>query len=157
GLMVLRAAELARAGKSVDEIEQHLAKLRQGSNIIFTVDTLEYLHKGGRINWAAAFLGNLLQFKPILTFQNGKIVTKAKVRGREALLPKVLELLDEGVPKNCPVRFCVVHSRRPEMLGVLTPILKQRFQVSSIESQSIGAVIGAHIGPGAWGVAWQTE
>ncbi|MBI4868662.1 MAG: DegV family EDD domain-containing protein [Candidatus Wallbacteria bacterium] len=157
GMLVSRAAEMARAGKSIEEIQQHLAKLKDGSNILFTVDTLEYLHKGGRINWAAALLGTFLQFKPILTFQNGKIVTKAKVRGREALLPKVLELLDEGVPKDRDVRFCIVHSRRPEMLGILSPILKQRFKVAGIESQSIGAVVGAHIGPGAWGIAWQAE
>ncbi len=157
GMMALKAAELARNGKDVEEIVRVLEKIKERSNILFTVDTLEFLHRGGRINWAQAFIGGLLKFKPILTFQNGKIVTKTKVRGREALLPRVLQLLDEEVPKDVPVRFCIVHSRRPEMTGVLVPLLKQRFHVAGIDTQSIGPVIGAHIGPGAWGVAWQIE
>ena len=157
GMLALKAAEMARAGRKLDEIWAALEKTRQRSGIIFTVDTLEYLQKGGRITWAAAFLGELLKFKPILMVADGKIGVKTKVRGREALLPKVLDMLGGLLPTSEPVRFCVVHSRRPEMMSVLSPLLKQRYRVAGIDCQSIGSVIGAHVGPGAWGVAWQVE
>lgn len=157
GLLVTRAAELAREGKTAAEIIADLDRMKGRTNILFCLDTLEYMKRGGRISWGQAFLGNLLDLKPILEFQDGKMVPHAKVRSKDKARQRVLDDLLKAVPKDRPVRFMLVHSGRPDLLIPHEEFLRQNFQVTQMMNCSAGAVISAHCGPGAWGVAWMVE
>ncbi|MBI4864554.1 MAG: DegV family EDD domain-containing protein [Candidatus Riflebacteria bacterium] len=157
GLLVLRAAELARQGLSAREIVERLESMKSQTNILFVLDTLEYMKRGGRIGWGQAFLGGLLDLKPILEFKEGRMVPRAKVRGRDGARAKVLEFLDHELPKDRPVRFLLVHSGRPDLLAPVEEHLTKTFKVSSLMSCTAGAVISTHTGPGAWGIAWMIE
>jgi DegV family protein with EDD domain len=157
GLLVLRAAELARKGLAAREIVLELERVRDRTNILFVLDTLEYMKRGGRISWGKAFLGSLLDLKPILEFKEGRMVPRAKARGRSRARDTVLDLLAADVPRDRPVRFMLVHSGRPDLLAPVEQFLTRTFQVSSLLTCAAGAVISTHTGPGAWGVAWMVE
>jgi DegV family protein with EDD domain len=157
GLLVLKAAELARRGLTVDEIVKELDEFKQRTNILFVLDTLEYMKRGGRISWGQAFLGGLLDLKPILEFKDGKLVARSKARGRTKAKEKVLEYLKQEIPTDRPVRFMLVHSGRPDLMAPFEEFLGKNFQVSEIYSCAAGAVISTHTGPGAWGIAWMVE
>lgn len=157
GLLVLKAVELARKGHTAKEIAAELDRLKPSTNILFALDTLEYMKRGGRISWGQAFLGRLLDLKPILKFEHGKMVAHAKSRGRDKVRQRVLDDLVKIIPEDRPVRFMLVHSGRPDLLVPVEKFLQKTFQVTELSSCSAGAVIAAHTGPGAWGVAWMIE
>jgi DegV family protein with EDD domain len=156
GLLVLKAAELARKGMAVDEIVKELDGFKQRTNIFFVLDTLEYMKRGGRISWGQAFLGGLLDLKPILEFKDGKLVARSKARGRTKAKEMVLEYLKQEIPTDRPVRFMLVHSGRPDLMAPFEEFLGKHFKVSEIYSCAAGAVISTHTGPGAWGNARRT-
>jgi DegV family protein with EDD domain len=157
GLLVTRAIELAREGRTAQEIIADLDQMKTRTNILFCLDTLEYMKRGGRISWGQAFLGNLLDLKPILEFQEGKMVPHAKVRSKDKARQRVLDDLLKVVPKDKPVRFMLVHSGRPDQLVPIEEFLQKNFKVSQLMNCAAGAVISAHCGPGAWGIAWSVE
>lgn len=157
GLMVLKATELARKGQTADEICAELERLKANTNILFALDTLEYMKRGGRVSWGAAFLGGLLDLKPILKFEEGKMIAHAKSRGKDNCRQRLLDDLVKMVPKDRPVSFMLVHSGRPDLLVPVEKFLQKNFQVKELSSCSAGAVISAHTGPGAWGVAWMVD
>ena len=157
GLLVLKAVELSRKGHTAAEIMAELDRMKPNTNILFVLDTLEYMKRGGRISWGQAFLGNLLDLKPILKFEDGKMVAHAKSRGREKARARVLDDLQKTIPKDRPVRFMLVHSGRPDLLVPVEKFLQKNFQVKELLSCAAGAVISTHTGPGAWGVAWMIE
>lgn len=157
GLIVLKATEMARKGHTADEIIAELDRLKPNTNILFALDTLEYMKRGGRVSWGQAFLGGLLDLKPILKFEEGKMIAHAKSRGKDNCRQRVLDDLVKMIPKDRPVRFMLVHSGRPDLLVPVEKFLQKNFQVKELGSCSAGAVISAHTGPGAWGVAWMVE
>ena len=157
GLMVLKATEMARQGHTAAEICAELDRLKPNINILFALETLEFMKRGGRVSWGQAFLGGLLNLKPILKFEDGKMVAHAKSRGSDNCRQRVLDDLVKMVPKDKPVRFMLVHSGRPDLLVPVEKFLQKTFQVKELSSCSAGAVISAHTGPGAWGVAWMVE
>jgi len=151
GLLVVAAAEAARNGSSKEEILELVGRLRAETSLYFLVDTLEYLQKGGRIGKAAAVFGSLLNIKPILSIdEDGEVASVDKVRGQKKAMARIIELLKE---KHAgPVKVTVAHASSPENAEELSALIREHFQVDSLDYTSIGPVIGTHVGGGTIGV-----
>ena len=159
GLLALRAAELADAGLGAAAIEADLMRVRDRSGLLFTLDTFEHLARSGRIGRARAWVGEWLHLKPILELSLDGLVTPLdRVRGREALEPRVLEHLERRLtPRPRHVRFGVVHADAPDVAARLAAAITRRFGPAECLVQPVTAALGVHTGPGAWGVFYQVE
>jgi uncharacterized protein len=159
GLLALRGAELAEAGWSGEAVAQELLRVRGQSGLFLTVDTMEHLLRSGRVSRFKAFLAGVLDLKPILTMDaEGRVIPVDRVRGRQAVLPRVVGLLERILP-DAPqrLRLGVAHVDCPEVAEQIRAALVQRFKPLDIFVGPATAVIATHVGPGAWGVFWQVE
>ncbi len=159
GLKVLRAAELAREGWSTEDIVSELDRLRERSGLFLTVDSLSYLQRSGRVGKARAYFANLLDLKPILSVDDsGAVIPVDKVRHREALLPRVLELLNERIPATRErLRMGIAHVLCEDTALDLATALRREFEPEEILIRPATGVLSAHTGPGAWAVFYQAE
>jgi hypothetical protein len=159
GLLALRAAELAEAGYEPVEIVAEVERLRSQSGAFFTVATLDYLVRSGRVSRVKGWIGNLLHMIPIFSLDDaGRVSPVDRVRGTDAVLPRVLEILDECIPtKRERLRMGVVHADAEPLARQVRDALQARFHPTEIVVSSITAVIGVHTGPDAWGVFYQLE
>jgi DegV family protein with EDD domain len=151
GLLVLLAGRMARRNLPAAEIRRRVEEMRPRLHLLFVVDTLEYLARGGRIGKAQALLGGLLGIKPILGLVNGEVAPVDKVRGGKAAHPRVVELLRERVDPARPVLVSVGHAAAPIWADRLRTLLQQSFIVGELFACEIGPVVGAHVGPGCVG------
>lgn len=149
GFIVETAAKMASAGCTMDEILAALNAQIKRSYVFAALDTLEYLKRSGRMNRFVANLGALLQLKPILTMYDGNPGNE-RVRTRERATRRVLELLQNVGPLE---RLAIVHTHAPERVAELKLLAKNLFSMDDILVADITPVIGAHIGPGAYGFA----
>jgi DegV family protein with EDD domain len=153
GLLVLRAARLAEAGESGAGIAAMLEKERAHLASIFTVDTLENLRKGGRINRIQAFLGTVLEIKPVFELDAaGRIAVREKIRGRRKAVRRLLEIMaEEG--KNLAAQVVgIAHGHVAEAAEELAQAIRERFRVREVVTGEISATIGTHTGPGCLAV-----
>ena len=159
GLLAMRAAELAEAGWSADDVVTECQRLRGQSGMFFTVARLDNLMRSGRVSRVKGWLGNLLDMKPILSLDDaGRVTPVDRVRGRKALLPRVLELLEAALPVSRErLRMGVVHVDAEREAHRIREALEARFRPIEILVNPATAVIGAHAGTEAWGVFWQVE
>ena len=153
GMMALFAARMARRGVEPEAIVDRLEAMRERMHVLFVVDTLEYLARGGRIGKARAVMGNLLGIKPILGVVDGEVVPVDRVRGGRAAHPKLVELLREKVDPNRPVVVTIAHAKAPVWADRLRGLLEKSFQVKEILIGEMGPVVAANAGPGTVGVA----
>lgn len=153
GLLALFAARMAMRGLSASEIRSRLEAMRQRVHMIFVVDTLEYLARGGRIGKARALLGQMLGIKPILTVQDGEVAPLDRVRGGRAAHPRVIELFKTKVNPAEPVVVSVAHAQAPVWADRLKNLIQQHFSVSELIECEIGPTVGTHVGPGTVGAA----
>lgn len=158
GLLVLRAAELAELAWAPEDIIAELDRVRDRSGMLFTVDTFDRLLASGRVGRGRAFLGGLLDIKPILRIgRDGRVEPAAKVRGAAALLPRVLEMIAAEVGAARALRFGIVHVDAPARAEEVHRALIDRFGPRDVLISPATPVIATHIGPGAWGVAYQVD
>lgn len=156
-LMVLEAARLVEQGKSILEILPRLNQLIAGMHLDLTVDTLEYLVKGGRLSGAQGFIGGLLQMKPLLTIKDGRLIPLERIRTRSKAMTRLREIVDENVSgKNNPM-VSVVHVGIPAEAQGLAQELKQKYNLKECLIVDMPPAVAAHAGPGAIGVAYYTE
>lgn len=154
GYAILEAARAASEDKSIGEVVDIANNVINNSRFIFSPDTLDYLKKGGRIGGAAALFGALLQIKPILTVEDGKTTVFTKVRTKKKAIDKIVEAVLEQNEKS-PVKELIVHHINCEAEGLaLAERLKIALNLSEVKIQSIGPIIGLHVGPGSIGVAY---
>ncbi len=154
GLMLQEAVTMADAGASRDEIVAKLARMREQIHIIFVVETLEYLQRGGRIGKAQAFVGTLLKFKPLLAIVDGEIVPVTRVRSRAKALEAMQETLLQQVPQRGPqVRLALTQAMATEDAKTVGAALATSFGTSQIFAAALGPVLGVHVGPGTIGAA----
>ena len=157
GMVVLAAARAADEGQPLSQIRASCEKLIRSMNVFFMVDTLEYLHKGGRIGGAAALLGTVLRVKPLLYLKEGQIEVLAKVRTKRRALKRLLELVEEHVPEGTSVHAAVIHAQAAEEASALAKEIRARFNCAEMHLSELGAVIGTHVGPRAIGLAFYTD
>lgn len=153
GMLVVKAAQLAQEGKTVDEIIPEIDKIRDNTYVLFSVDTLEYLQKGGRISSTKAAIGSILNIKPILDIKNGLVAPVCQVRGKKNVISKMIDLIKE----NCETDFSnqtiyIAYSDDFKERERLTEVIKEQFNPKNIMYFQIGTVIGSHAGPGLTGV-----
>lgn len=148
GLVVRRAAELAKQGASMEEIIDIATYHANHMEHIFTVDDLEYLYRGGRVSKAAAFVGTLLKIKPILHVEDGKLIPLEKIRGSKKVLTRMTDIMGErGVDFENQV-IGISHGDDLETANQLASMIKEKFAVKDVIIEMVGSVIGAHSGPG---------
>jgi DegV family protein with EDD domain len=145
---------LAR-GTSDEKLDSLVESFRRNCDVVFTVGTLEYLQKGGRIGRAQALAGTLLNVKPILSIEEGVVVPIGRVRGRQKALAEFDRVFSERTEDKPGLRIAVAHAEAPEWIDVITQLVRSRRPQAEIELVgSLGAVVGAHAGPGAVGFFW---
>lgn len=145
GLLALRAAHQARAGASLDAVVRDIEAAIPRTQYFGVVDTLEYLHKGGRIGMATAFLGSLLNVKPILGLRNGLAHPIERVRGSRQ---KAFDRLCEMVPSYGAISsLAIAHTTAEEEMELLTSRLAQFFPADRILKTRCGATLGTYLGP----------
>lgn len=149
GLQALYASEMAKEAVSWSDLEEKILDIRNRMHYIFTLDTLEYLVKGGRVSKTAGFIAGLLDVKPILHINaEGKIDIFNKVRSRKAALRKLVSILEESIIQPEDQIIGISHAVCPEDVAFVAEEIQSRMQVKQIIIGNIGCVIGSHVGPG---------
>ncbi|QWF20725.1 DegV family protein [Nocardioides sp. LMS-CY] len=151
GFAALAAADAVDAGATADEAAEAARARAAASSSLFYVDTLEYLRRGGRIGAAAALLGGALAVKPLLHIEDGKVASLERVRTSARALGRLEELAVQRAGEQA-VDVCVAHLANPDRAGQLSERLAERL-AANLEGREVwcgelGAVLGAHVGPG---------
>ncbi|WP_349408644.1 DegV family protein [Pseudalkalibacillus sp. SCS-8] len=158
GFFVLEAAKMAEQGQAAKLILSRLTVIRaQGISAYFMVDDLSHLHRGGRLNSAQFFVGNLLQVKPVLHFVNKKIVPFEKIRTRKKAIKRLFDLVKEDVDREDEVTISVIHANREEEAKEYAEQLKELYPNAEVIISYFGPVIGTHLGEGSIGLTWIKE
>ncbi len=154
-MLALAIQRRLERGTTDEEIEQLVERFKATSGVVFTVATLAYLQKGGRIGRAQAMAGTLLNVKPILSIADGVVAPVTKVRGRQKALEEFATMFTESTEDVPGLRVGIAHANAPEWVDVLTDLVVRARPQAEIELvRSLGAVVGTHAGPGAVGFFW---
>lgn len=158
GFQVLTIAKAIAAGASLKDCEDLAGKVKDHTGVYFVVSDLEYLRRGGRIGGAAAFLGTVLNLKPILTLRDGRIEPVEKVRTMSRAIDRMLDLFAIDLNRwGKPIHLASLSSDNLELAHVLLDRAKQRFSGLQIEeafTAALSPVIGSHVGPGTLGLCY---
>lgn len=151
GVIVVLVARAAKEGKPFSELLSMAMKIRQEQKLLALVDTLEYLHKGGRIGKAAAFVGTLLNIKPIITVNDdGEVEAVDKARGNKKAVQKVFDGLKKKASGR-PVALAVIHAAKREQAEQWMARAQELFDIREQHVVDIGPAVGTHAGPGTIG------
>ncbi|MEB9404329.1 DegV family protein [Bacillus cereus] len=148
GLVVLEAAKMAKDGASKEDILKRVDFLMSHMEHIFTVADLQYLVRGGRLSKVAGFIGGLLNIKPILNVEEGKLVPLEKVRGKKKVLSRIVDIMEERGKDLKGQKIGMTHGDDLETAEALKSLITERFGCEVFIVNTIGAAIGAHTGPG---------
>lgn len=157
GFIVLAAARAANQGASLAECKKIAIEASGKCGVIFVVDTLEFLHRGGRIGAAKRFMGSLLNVKPVLAIEGGLIVPLDSVRTQKKALERIIEIIQERTEGHKTVRLATLHANN---LATAEKILAEASRrINPIEQilAEVSPVIGTHAGPGAIGLAYLVD
>ncbi|HEY7612797.1 MAG TPA: DegV family protein [Gemmatimonadales bacterium] len=159
GMLALRGAELADAGRTGADIARELHRIRGQSGMLLTVDRYDNLLRSGRVSRGKAWLAGMLDVKPILSLDpSGRVIPLDRVRGREQVVPRVLALLDRRLtPRPKVIRFGVAHAEAPEMAERVRNALVAAYRPRDCFVTLATGVLATHVGPGAWAVFYQVE
>ncbi|MBZ5213105.1 DegV family protein [Bacillus paralicheniformis] len=152
GLAVKHALKLATNGNTIQEIESSVKDFCEHLEHIFTVDDLTYLARGGRISKASAFVGGLLNIKPLLHVEDGKLVPLEKIRGKKKLLKRMIDLMKERSVDLSGQTVGISHGDDEETAEEVKRMIEAEFQPGEIVVNMVGSAVGAHSGPGTLAV-----
>ena len=157
-IMALMVSDAALKGASLQECKALAINISERIQTYFVVDTLEFLHRGGRIGGAARFLGTALNLKPILKLQNGAVQPYEKVRTTKKAVNRVLDIIEKDLGKNKTIEyFSVLTANAPKMTEEIAAQARQKFKIRNEYLSEVSAVIGTHVGPGAIGIVYLPE
>jgi DegV family protein with EDD domain len=154
GLIVLEVAKMIMDGMDYDEIISQTHYNIDHIDNIYIVDTLEYLQKGGRLSSTEAFVGNLLNIKPILTMSDGLLKSKDKVRGRKKAYKWIKDYIENEYSNTHIKSIGVFHALEPDFKDEVKDLLVEMMNVEEIYESEVGSVVGTHSGPGCVAVAF---
>jgi len=155
GLLALGVQRRLERGTTNEEIDAFVECYQRKHMLLFTVNTLDYLAKGGRIGRAAALAGNLLNVKPILTIRDGEVVPLKRVRGNAKAFAEFRELFESTSTDSPALKVGIAHAAAPERLDALRALVEHVRPHAQIEiATTLGAVVGTHAGPGTVGFFW---
>ena len=145
-------------GTTDEEIDALVERYRREHGLLFTVDTLEFLARGGRIGRAKAFAGQLMNVKPMLSIREGEVIPVKRVRGNRKAFQEFVDAVTEQTEDVSGLRVGVAHADAPERMVQIEKMVRHLRPQATIEMETIlGAVIGAHAGPGTVGFFWFTD
>ncbi len=154
-MLALAIQRRLERGTTDEEIDALVARYLQERGLLFTVDTLEFLQRGGRIGKAAAFAGSLLHIKPILSIRDGEVEPVKRVRGERKAFAELAAALENETGDEPALRLGVAHAAAPERAAELEALIRERRPQAELELVvTLGAVIGAHAGPGTLALFW---
>lgn len=154
GLFVIKACEMREKGYSIEEILNHLNSLKGTEDVIVSVDTLEYLKKGGRISSTKAMLGNLLNVKPILHVEDGLVAQKSQVRGKKQMYSTLVKGIGEKFDNNLEDRTVIIgFGDNEEDFEIVKNKFMEEYKVKDLYCVNIGCAICSHIGPGVLAIS----
>lgn len=156
GFVVLKTAEAIQQGANLKEAKETAEQARGHVGIVFAVDTLEFLHRGGRIGSASRFLGTALNIKPILEVRDGRVEAVERVRTRAKSLNRLVELVEQGINGSKPVRLAALHANSHDEAQELLKQASNRIESIQTIFAEVSPVIGTHTGPGTVGLAWMS-
>lgn len=156
GWPLLTIARAAQAGENLVECQKLAEKARDQTGVLFVVETLEYLRRGGRIGGAQAMLGTILNVKPLLELQDGQIEPVEKIRTKRKALDRMLDLAEEKMAGRSPIRVATVHANAESEAVSLLETARQRFNPVESLCCPLSPVIGTHAGPGTVALAFMT-
>lgn len=157
GFMAIAAAKSAAEGKSLAELKQQVEANIPKTGVVFVVDTLDYLHRGGRIGGAARFMGNLLNVKPVLHLKDGKVDALERVRTKKKATEFMLEHISGLIAGKPNIRLATLHADSEKEANDLLTTAAQRFGAVESVLAEVSPAVGAHTGPGTVGLAWMTD
>lgn len=157
GFHVLAAAKAAQQGASLAECKRIAEEARDHSGVIFVLDTLEFLHRGGRIGGAQRFVGSLLNVKPVLAIEDGLIVPLDSVRTEKKALERIVELIVDRTKGHKNIRLATLHANNPETAQFILDEASKRLSPIEQVFSEVSPVIGTHAGPGAVGLAYLVD
>jgi DegV family protein with EDD domain len=145
-------------GTTDEELDAFVARFRAANSIVFTVDTLEFLARGGRIGKARAWSGELLSVKPVLAIVDGEVLPRKRVRGSQKALAALVEAFVEGSSVSPSLRVGVAHADAPDRADALAEQVRATRPQAQLEIVTgLGAVVGTHGGPGTVGLFWYDD
>ncbi len=157
GFIVLAAARAAAAGASVDEVVAAAEDMRDRVQLIFAVDTLEFLHRGGRIGGAKRLLGTALKIKPLLHFHGGQIEPLVQVRTKAKAIERMLEEVELRLGGKPIAEAAVLDVGTPAEGDAVARMVRERFGMDRVYRTPVSPVVGTHAGPGTVGIAFYAE
>ena len=158
GFQVLIAAQAAEEGMAMDAILERVHRTRESMKFVFSVDTLEYLHRGGRIGGAARLLGTMLNLKPLLTIEDGRVEPLEKVRSRQRSLKRMIEIAEQHLAGRTPTALAIMQAdTQQEEVDMVAAWVKERLRPAEIYTVALSPVVGTHSGPGTIGIGYYTE
>lgn len=147
GILVIKAAVLAEESMKAKEIVSIIEDSKKRLKQYFVLDTLKYLHKGGRISLSAAVLGSILNIKPILTVQDGKLVFMEKSRGTKKAISTLIEMIKENGWTLDGKLIGINHSLAPDLASMAEEMLRKEFAIKDVIRGTVGSVVGTYAGP----------
>jgi DegV family protein with EDD domain len=155
GLLAMRLQVRLERGCTAAQAQAEMAALSDDHRVVFSLETLEYLQRGGRVGRAQAVAGSLLRVRPILQFDDGEVAPYSRVRGAHRVMPAMREYLEERSAPDRPLRVALGHTQRPEVIPDLEEMVRAARPRAAIDLVSeIGPTVGTHAGPGAYAIAF---
>jgi DegV family protein with EDD domain len=154
GFIILAVARAAEQGASLAECKKLAETAREYTGVIFAVNTLEFLHRGGRIGGATRYLGTALQLKPILEVRDGQVEAVERVRTRNKSLSRLVEMVEERIGDKTPVRLASLHANAPEEARVILEQASAKLNPLEKMLAQVSPVVGTHAGPGTVALAY---
>jgi DegV family protein with EDD domain len=154
GFQVLAAARAVADGASLAEAKAVAEKARDHTGVYFAVETLEFLHRGGRIGGAARLIGTALNMKPVLALVDGRVEAIERIRTKSKALDRVLELVVEKTKGQSPIRIASLHANAPDEARALLDRATKALNVTESIFTEVSPVVGNHAGPGTVGLAY---
>jgi len=152
GMAIQRRLEKGTTDEEVDEL---VARFKRETGLVFTLDTLEYLAKGGRIGRAAGWAGQLLNIKPILTLADGEVLPLKRVRGNRKAIQEFANAFRDATIDGPGLRVGIAHAEAPDRMAALEKLVRDVRPQAQIEvATTLGPVVGTHAGPGTVGLFW---
>jgi len=157
-MLALAIQRRLERGTTDEEVDELLARFKLDSGLVFTLDTLEYLARGGRIGRAAGWAGQLLHIKPILTLAEGEVLPVKRVRGNRKAVQEFANALEAGTQDKPGLRVGIAHADAPERMAALEKLVRDLRPQAELEIMTtLGPVLGTHAGPGTIGLFWLSD
>ncbi len=157
GFVVLAAARAANQGKGMDEVLDVVSRVKKASGVVFAVQDIAYLRRGGRISAIEWFFASTLRLIPIMELRGGPIRPVERLRTNKQLLPRLLDLVAQRVEKKRPLRLAVLHADAEGKAWDLMHLAQKRFEPDELILSELTPVLGIHTGPDALGIAYSLE